>query len=60
MEKFVYSANEIQIARTQCGLCIYRDEKCENSCQKYAQKPEEVLDGTIRCPYLKTTNLLDF
>ena len=37
MEKFVYSENEIKIAKTQCGLCIFRDDKDEASCQKYAQ-----------------------
>ena len=60
MEKFVYSENEIKIAKTQCGLCIFRNESCEESCQKYSQKPAEVLKGTSKCPYLKTTNLLDF
>ena len=59
MEKFVYTENEIKISKTQCGLCIFRDDQQENSCQKYSQKPEEVLKGTSRCPYLKTTNLLD-
>lgn len=59
MEKFVYSENEIKIAKTQCGLCIFRDDKDEASCQKYAQKPNEVLEGQIRCPYLRATNILD-
>lgn len=59
MEKFVYSENEIKIAKTQCGLCIFRDDKNETECKKYAQKPVDVLEGKIRCPYLKTTNILD-
>lgn len=60
MEKFVYSENELKIAKTQCGLCIFRDNNSETSCQKYAQKPVDVLEGKIRCPYLKTTNILGF
>ena len=60
MKKFVYSENEIKISKTQCGLCVFRDESCEDSCQKYSQKPTEVLQGKTKCPYLKTTNLLDF
>ena len=60
MEKFVYSGNEIKIAKTQCGLCIFRDDQSETSCLKYAQKPNEVLEGQSKCPYLRTTNILDF
>ena len=59
MEKFVYYENEIKIAKTQCGLCIFRDDNCEDSCQKYSKKPPEVLQGISKCPYLKMTNLLD-
>lgn len=59
MDKFVYSESEIRISKTQCGLCIFREENCADSCKKYSQIPSEVLDGTSRCPYLKTTNLLD-
>lgn len=60
MEKFVYSENEIKISKTQCGLCIFRDDNCETACQKYLQKPTEVLEGKSRCPYLKTTIVLGF
>lgn len=60
MDKFVYSENEIKISKTQCGLCIFRDKDYEDSCEKYSQKPDEVLKGTTKCPYLKTTTLLDF
>jgi len=59
MDKFVYSENEIQFAWVQCELCLFRDDESETSCQKYAQKPDEVLKGEIRCPYLRTTNILD-
>ena len=59
MDKFVYGENEIQFSKTQCGLCIYRDDSCETACQKYAQKPAEVLEGATRCPYLKVTDLFD-
>lgn len=60
MEKYVYSKDEIKIAKTQCGLCIFRDKNREESCQKYSQKPTDVLDGISKCPYLKTTSILDF
>lgn len=60
MEKYTYSENEIIISKTQCGLCIYRDDNNDNSCEKYSQKSEEILKGSSICPYLKTTSLLDF
>ena len=60
MGKFVYEKNEVKFAETQCGLCIFQKENCENACEKYLQKPIEILEGKIRCSYLKTTNLLDF
>lgn len=59
MDKFVYSEHELKFARTQCGLCIFRDDNSETSCPKYERKPGEILEGKIKCPYLRTTNILD-
>lgn len=59
MEKYVYSVNEIRIAKTQCDLCIFRYEDFESSCKKYAHKSKEIIEGMSKCPYLKTSNLLD-
>lgn len=59
LEKFVYGEQEFQLAGTQCGLCVYRDEASAVSCRKYDRKPPEVVEGKIRCPHLCTTDLLD-
>ncbi len=56
MNKFLYSENEIEFSRTQCGLCIFRNPDSDTSCQKYEQKPDEVLKGQIKCPQLCTTD----
>ncbi len=59
MEKFVYGENELKIAKTQCGLCVYCNPEQENSCEKYVQKPAEVLEGKVKCPCLRTASILD-
>lgn len=59
MEKFVYQENEIKIARTQCGLCMFADPNSETVCQQYDCKPQEVLEGKVKCPHLRTKTLLD-
>ena len=59
MEKFCYSAGEIEIAATQCDLCIYQIEDNRTACQKFVEKPEEVLQNKRKCVYVRNAKLLD-
>lgn len=54
--KFVYQAGEIKIANTQCELCNYYSEDSKNSCEKYAEIPDEIKENTKKCKYIKTGN----
>ena len=59
MEKFIYGENELKISKTQCGLCVYCDHQQETACEKYVQKPVEILEGKIKCPWLRIESILD-
>ncbi len=53
MEKFVWKKGDIKIARSQCELCLLNCKATPNSCPKYDTKPENVLKGVVKCPYIK-------
>lgn len=59
MEKFCYAAGEIEIAENQCELCMYRTEGCRESCEKYAEKPMDILLDERKCPYIRNAKLMD-
>lgn len=55
MDRFVWKAGDIKIARTQCDLCLHNCKETPCSCPKYEAKPKEILESKIRCPHIKTT-----
>lgn len=59
MEKFCYSAGEIEIAATQCDLCIYQIDGNKDSCQKFVEKPKDVLQNKRKCEYVRNAKFVD-
>lgn len=59
MEKFCYSAGEIEIAATQCDLCIYQTGGNQDACQKFEEKPIEVLLNKRKCMYVRNAKFVD-
>lgn len=59
MDRFCYSTGEIEIATTQCGLCVYRISDNKEACQKFEKKPDEIQKDKRKCPYIRNAKLLD-
>ena len=59
MKRFCYSAGEIEFADTQCDLCIYQISGEEKSCQKFENKPNEILLNEKKCPYVRSAKYVD-
>ena len=53
MNKFVWNEGDIRIGRTQCELCAHHCKATPNTCPKYEAKPEEVKNGTVKCPHIQ-------
>lgn len=57
-DRFVYKEGEINIVKSQCDLCLYKDLKNINICAKYPKgKPKEVLNNIRACKELKTDRI---
>lgn len=56
MDKFVWKAGDIKIARTQCELCLHNCKETPNKCPKFEIKPAEVIEGKVKCPYIKLSS----
>lgn len=59
MDKFCYSAGEIEIASTQCELCIFSIKDHKETCQKFEVKPGEIIRNEKKCPYVRNAKLID-
>ena len=59
MDKFCHSAGEIEVAATQCDLCIFQINGSKEICQKFADKPKEILLNERKCPYVRNSKLMD-
>ena len=59
MNKFWYAAGEIEIADSQCELCIYRLEGNQTACEKFQEKPTEIVHNEEKCPYVRNKNFVD-
>ena len=59
MDKFCYYAGEIEIADTQCGLCVFQIPGSTETCQKFECKPKEILSNERKCPYVRNAKLME-
>lgn len=59
MDKFCYSEGEIEIAATQCDLCIFQINGNKEICQKFGQKPKGILLNERKCPHIRNSKLMD-
>lgn len=59
MSKFVYEADDVELADCQCDLCVYRLEGRPGRCEKYPEKPREILNDEKKCPYMRTPDYID-
>ena len=53
MSKFIYEKGDIEIAENQCAFCIFNKAETPESCEQYEEKPKEILENKIKCPYAK-------
>ena len=52
MDTFVYEEGELLVSKTQCGLCMLYNPENPVSCEKYETKPEEIMNGERKCPFI--------
>lgn len=53
-ERFVYQTGDIEMRKTQCDFCQYRNKTNFQICEKYPdRKPESILLNEKKCEYLK-------
>lgn len=59
MDKFCYSAGELEFGATQCDLCIFQLDGSDETCQKFERKPKEILLDEKKCPYIRNAKFMD-
>ena len=59
MDKFCYSAGELEFGSSQCDLCKYRFADRADACQKYEEKPKDIVEDERKCPYMRHEKFLD-
>ena len=51
MSSFEYEEGELELIDLQCELCAFWRQKTPRSCEKYPQKPLNILQNEERCPF---------
>lgn len=58
-DRFVYHADDIKFAKTQCEFCKNNDHKNLNVCSQYPNgKPDEIINAKVKCPKLDYNSIL--
>lgn len=56
MSRFVYEEGEFELADLQCEMCAFWRAQTPRSCEKYSQKPPEILSNQEKCPFFTWDN----
>jgi len=55
--KFISQPGDLKFMKTPCDGCVFQDKDNDNKCQKYEQKPSEIIENKkAKCESYRTGN----
>ena len=54
--KFVAQPGDLVFIKTQCDGCVFQNKADESKCEKYEQKPSNIIESKSKCDLYRTGN----